>query len=186
MPCFGVDHRFIPNTQLDRIQPARDCQLVHRGFQREHTGTLARRTHPPRRRHIEPCKAVRGRAVRRGIHHTCGDGGLLGEFLNGRGLLNNIMCNRCQPTGGVCAQADTLDRRRAIAGHRKHVLSREGELHRATYHLRGHHGEDDMWMSSAFGAKSPADMSRATRATAMSDGCVAIHASDAPRMARLR
>src|SRR5947199_8977828 len=114
MPCLGVDLGFVPNTQLDGVQPARDGQLVHRRFQRVHAGTLSWRAHPRGRWHIEPCKPVGSRAVWCRVHPTWGEGGLLGEFLKGRGLLNDIMCDRCQPTIIVCPKADTLDRGRAI------------------------------------------------------------------------
>ncbi len=150
MPGLRINRGFIANAQLDGVQPTGDCQLIHRRFEREHAGALARRAHPRGRRHIEPCKPVRGRAVRRGVHHTCDDGGLLGEFLKGRGLLDDLMRDGCQPTVVICAQADALDRRRAIAGHRKHVLPCERELYRSTNYLRGHHGENDVWMGGTF------------------------------------
>src|SRR6266571_5883887 len=70
------------------------------------------------------------------------------------------MCDRCQPTVAICAQADTLDRRRAIAGHRKHVLPCERELYRSTYHLRGHHCENDVWMGGTFRAECTTDIGR--------------------------
>ena len=70
------------------------------------------------------------------------------------------MCDRCQPTIIVCAQADTLDRRRAIAGHREHVLPCERELYRSTNQLRGHHCENDVWMGGTLRAECTTDIGR--------------------------
>ena len=89
---------------------------------------------------------MRGAAVWRRVHHTRGDGGLLGELVEGRGLLNDVMCDRREMPVALGAQADALDGRRAIASQRKHLLPRERELHWSAYHLRGHHGENDVWM----------------------------------------
>ncbi len=70
------------------------------------------------------------------------------------------MGDRRQPTVVVCAQADALDRRRAIASHCKHMLPCERKLDRSPYHLRGHHGENDVWMGGTFRAESTTDVGR--------------------------
>ena len=58
----------------------------------------------------------------------------------------------------VGAEAQALDRRRAVAGEREHLRALERELHRAPRHrLRGHDGEHGGRVDHALGAEAAAD-----------------------------
>ena len=68
---------------------------------------------------------MRGTAVGRRVHHACRNSSLFCELLDGRGLLDDVVRNRREPTGVVGAQTNALDRGRAIADQREHLLSSE-------------------------------------------------------------
>jgi len=103
---------------------------------------------------------VRGAAVRGRVHHPRRDGGRIGELVDGRGLLNDIMCNRRELPIALSTQLHPLDGRRAIACQRKHLLPRERELHGPSRHLRGHDSEDHMRVRVNLGAERAADILR--------------------------
>ena len=70
------------------------------------------------------------------------------------------MCDRRQSPIVVCAQADALDRRRAITGRCKHMLPCKRELHGAANHLRSHYCKNDVWMGGAFRAEATTNIGR--------------------------
>ena len=107
-----------------------DRELVDRRLEREHAGALARRAHPRRRGHVERDEPVRRPPVRRRVHHPRRDRGLLGELLDRRRLLDDVVRDRRQPAVAAGAELEALDRRRAVAGEREHLLPRDGELDR--------------------------------------------------------
>src|SRR5437588_4972292 len=80
--------------RLESFQDTGDRQLVHRRLEGEHAWTLARRAHDRWHGYIEPRQPVCGAAVRRRVHHACRDGSLLGELVDGRGLLDDVMRDR--------------------------------------------------------------------------------------------
>ncbi len=65
-----------------------------------------------------------------------------------------------EPAVALGAQADALDRWRAIADQREHLLPREGELHGPPRRPRRQHGEDQRWMGERFAAECAADVGR--------------------------
>ena len=139
---------------------ARERHLVHRRLQRVHPRALAGRAKDRRRRHVEPREAVRRAAVRRRVHHARRDGGLLGELLDRRRLLDDVVRDRRERAVGSRAEPDALDRRRAVADQREHLLPRELQLHRPPSQLRRHHGDDHVRMGERLGAEAAADVGR--------------------------
>jgi hypothetical protein len=160
VPGLGIDRRFVADAQFDRIKPTCHRQLIHRRLEREHPRTLARGTHDRRHGHVEPREPVRGAAVRACVHHPRCNGGLLDELVNGRGLLDDVMRDRREPTITIGPKTDALDRRRAIADQREHLLPRERELDGPPRCLRSHHGEDHVRMREPLGAEAAADIAR--------------------------
>ena len=73
LPVSGSTLGLVADAQLDRVEPQRDRELVHRRLEREHARALAGRAHPRRRRHVERDQPVRRAAVRRRVHHAGGD-----------------------------------------------------------------------------------------------------------------
>ena len=131
MPVLGVLGRLVGDPQLDRVDAARDRELVHRGLEREHARALAGRAHPRRRRHVERDEPVRGQPV--------------GAAYMWR--VASVVCSANSRTVEVCskaswpiaaqpavargAEAHALDRRRAVADHGEQLLPRQRDLHRA-------------------------------------------------------
>ena len=160
MPGLGIDRRFVADAQLDRIEPTGDRQLVHRRLEREHPWALAWRAHPRVRWDVEPREPVRGAAVRRGVHDARRDGGGIDGLVNGRGLLDDVVYDRHEPAVTIGPQSNALDRRRAIADEREHLLPGEGELYGPPRCLRCHHGEDHVRVREHLGPEPAADIAR--------------------------
>ncbi len=98
-------------------------------------------------------------AVRRRIHEPGRHRRLLGEFLDPRGLLDDLMDDRRQVPLAIGAEPEPLDGRRAIAGQAKHLLPRQRQLHRpARDGLRGEAGQHVMGVWRSLGTKAAADM----------------------------
>ena len=70
------------------------------------------------------------------------------------------MRNRREPAVAVGTQAHALDRRRAIADHREHLLSGEGQLHRSPRNHRRHHRENHVCVGEELGTEPTADIRR--------------------------
>ena len=74
-------------------------------------------------RHVEPGQPVAGAAVLPGVHHP-GDGGrLLGELLDGRGLLEHLVADRGDPAVAVGAEPHPRYGRGAVARQREQLLA---------------------------------------------------------------
>ena len=158
LAALGIDVGIVADAQLDRIDPGRDRQLVHRRLECVHAGRLARRAHPGRRRDVQRDHAVSRAPVRRGVHHPARQGRLLGELANRRGLDDRVVAQRGQPPVAAGAEPHPLDRRRPVAGHVEHLLARDRDLHRAAHGLRCHHGEDHVRPRRPLGAEPAADV----------------------------
>ena len=157
-PRLGMRVGLVADPQLDRVEPARDRELVDRRLEREHAGALAGGAHPGRRRHVERREPVRGASVRRRVHHPRDHRGLLGELLDRRGLLDDVVADRLQAAVAGGAEPQPLDRRRAVAGQREHLLPRRRELDRAADGLRRHRRDHDMRARRALRAEAAADV----------------------------
>ena len=126
-----IDLRLVADPQLDRVDAgtrsrarpsptrARTCP----GTRRARASTTASGT-------SRRDEAVRRPPRRRGVHHPRHDRGLLRELLDRRRLLDDVVGDRDEPPVAVGAEPEPLDRRRAVAGEREHLLPRDGELHR--------------------------------------------------------
>ena len=97
-----------------------------------------------------------------------GDRGLLGELLDrARSARRRRGRSAVSRPSRVGAEPDALDRRRAVAGEREHLLPRERELHRPPDRLRGHRGErSGCGCANALGAEAAADVGRRSPAPA--------------------
>src|SRR5437763_13672640 len=103
---------------------------------------------------------MRGAAVWCCIHHPRRNSSLLCELLDGRGLLDDVVGNRRELTGLVGTQTNALDRRRAIADAREHLLPGECQLHRPPRCLSRHYRENHLWVSVGLGTESTTDIRR--------------------------
>src|SRR5690242_12742998 len=96
----------------------------------------------------------------RSIHHACGARGRLCKLMNRASLLHHLMGDSREPSIQLGTQTHMLDRRGAIADHRKHLLTRQGHLHRSSlYKLGSHDRQKKMWITS-FRAKASSDKGR--------------------------
>ena len=105
---------------------------------------------------------VRRAAVRRRVHHPRRDRGLLGELRAPSSVCSTTSCAiAVSRPSRVGAEPDALDRRRAVAGEREHLLPRQRELapagRRACAAMRGQH---DVRARRALRAEAAADVRR--------------------------
>jgi hypothetical protein len=101
---------------------------------------------------------VAGQAVGRRVHHARGRAGLLGELAHGRGLLERLVGDRGELAVARGAEADALDRRRAVADAGEHLLAAERALDGALDHASRDRGEHRLRPRRALGAEAAADV----------------------------
>ena len=94
------------------------------------------------------------------VEHACHDGGLLRELGDGRRLLDDVVSDRGQAPSRPAAEAETLDRRRAVPRDREHLLPRDCELDRPPGDARRQRGDDHVRSWSSLGAESAAHVRR--------------------------
>ena len=98
------------------------------------------------------------REVRARVHHARADRGLLGELPDRRRLLRDLVVDGDDVPLVVRGRPEVLDRRRAVAEEREHLLAGGGELDRAAGDLRGERGDDRAGFRETLGAEAAADV----------------------------
>src|SRR5215210_7319113 len=93
-PRLRVDLGFVADTELDGVEVAPHGHLVHRRFESVHPWGFAGSPHPRRHIDVQGGEAVSGAAVLGGVHRPRRGGGLLGELLDLRALLDDVVGGR--------------------------------------------------------------------------------------------
>ena len=128
LPGLGVEVGLVALAQHDRVEAARDRELVHRHLVGEHARHLARRPHPRRHRDVEPGEPVAGAAVRGGVHHP---GRATRSARRTHCITDVCSCTACsiarQSPVGAGAEPDVRDGRGAVAGEGEHLLPGDRE-----------------------------------------------------------
>ena len=158
MPFSGSTSGSLRMRSSIGSRPHGGRELVDRGLEREHPGALAGRAHPRRGRDVERDEPVAGQAVGRRVHHARGRAGLLGELAHGRGLLERVVGDRGERAVLGGAEADALDRRRAVADAGEHLLAPERALDGSVDHAGRDRGEHRLRPRRALGAEAAADV----------------------------
>src|SRR5437773_947431 len=84
---------------------------------------------------------------------------LFGEFPEPRRLFDDVVDDCRERTSTVCAEPDALNRRCAVADHRKHLLPRQSELYGvAADHLCGSPYEHLVRVRRSFGSETASDV----------------------------
>jgi len=119
MARFRVDRRLVADAQLDRVEPTGARQLIYGRLHANMPGPLARRTHVHWHGHVSRASRWVVRRSEAAYIIRVAGGGLLGELMDGPGLLDDVMRDCREPAVALGAQPDALDGGRAIAGQRE-------------------------------------------------------------------
>ena len=99
-----------------------------------------------------------GTQVRRRVHDARERGGLLGELIQRRGLLEHLVVQGPQSAARVGAQTHPLDGRRAVSDQREQLLTSESDPDRAIEHPGCHGRQHSLRAGAALGPEPPADV----------------------------
>jgi hypothetical protein len=88
-----IDVGLVVDAQFGRVDSGGDGEFVHRDFVRVGAGAFAGSTHPKRHGYIEFRESVCGLAIGPGVEHARRNRGLLGELLDRRGLLDDLVAD---------------------------------------------------------------------------------------------
>ena len=157
---FSLSLGVVAQPKLERIHLQRLRELVHREFEREVPGGLARRALERRRAGVELEQAVRRRPVGNGVHHARHDGRRLREVLEFRRVRNHVVTNVGQRAIAACAERDTLGGPRSAPHRTEHLLAIDDELHRPLHLPRAHRRQGDVRPGGTLATEAAADKGR--------------------------
>ena len=101
-----------------------------------------------------------GTQIRRRVHDPRDHGGLLGELVHRRGLLEHLVVQNGQPSARIGPQPNPLDGRGAVADNREQLLTTESDPDRTVEHSGRHSRQHRLRSGAALGPEPPADMLR--------------------------